>query len=90
MSRDTQDDLPKNMGPESKRPGSITFLLVGLVLLVTVAGLFVAFVPVVLCPECKGEPFAGWTNGHDPDSSRCWDRYRITILNRWQKGLGTR
>jgi len=33
-----------------KRPGSITFLLVGLVLLVTVAGLFVVLVRCVECP----------------------------------------
>jgi hypothetical protein len=33
----------------SKRPGSLTFMLVGLVLLMTVAGLFV---PFVRCPQC--------------------------------------
>jgi len=36
-----------------KRPGSITFLLVGLVLLITAAGLFAAIVPLVQCPSCQ-------------------------------------
>jgi hypothetical protein len=34
----------------SKRPGSLTFLLAGLVLLVTGAGLFVTLVPCWGCP----------------------------------------
>jgi hypothetical protein len=42
------------MDPKPKRPGSITFLLVGLVLLVTGAGMFAAFVPIVKCPVCLG------------------------------------
>ena len=47
-----------------KRPGSITFLLAGLVLLVTGAGLLAAFVPSVKCPDCQ-EGIVGYvlTNG---------------------------
>jgi hypothetical protein len=37
-----------------KRPGSVT-LLVGLILLVTATGLFLALVPVAPCPDC-GSP----------------------------------
>jgi hypothetical protein len=37
---------------EKKRPTSITFLLLGLVLLVMGAGLFAAFAPVFRCQRC--------------------------------------
>ena len=40
------------MGTSEKRPGSITFLLVGLVLMVMVSGL--AFIPLFTCPNCHG------------------------------------
>ena len=40
------------MGTSEKRPGSITLLLVGIVLLVAIATLFVAFAPVANCPDC--------------------------------------
>jgi hypothetical protein len=39
-----------------KRPSSITFLLVGLVLLVTGAGFMLSFVPLLECPSCQGQP----------------------------------
>ena len=39
----------------AKRPGSITFLLVGLVLLVTAVVLFVAVIPCVYCPMQRHE-----------------------------------
>jgi hypothetical protein len=42
------------MGTSEKRPGSITFLLVGLVLLVTIGGGVAAWVPAVVCPRCQG------------------------------------
>jgi hypothetical protein len=41
------------MDAAPKRPGSVTFLLVGLVLLVTAAGLSV-FLPIFQCPACGG------------------------------------
>ena len=40
------------MSTSEKRPSSITFLLVGLILLVTAVGLCLTFVPVVNCPDC--------------------------------------
>jgi len=42
------------MVAEAKRPGSITFLLAGLVLLVTVAGFAFFCIPLVKCPCCQG------------------------------------
>src|SRR5947207_4764008 len=42
------------MDPATKRPGSITFLLVGLVLLVTMAGFTFFCIPLVKCPCCQG------------------------------------
>ena len=41
------------MAISEKRRGSITFLLVGIILLVTVGGLFIAFAPVRTCPGCE-------------------------------------
>jgi hypothetical protein len=43
------------MAADAKRSGSITFLLAGVVLLVTAAGLFVAFAPVFRCRNCEIE-----------------------------------
>jgi endogenous inhibitor of DNA gyrase (YacG/DUF329 family) len=75
------------MDPESKRAGSMTFLLAGLVLLVTAAGLLIALVPMAPCPEkplhvfirrvhLQGSPFC---------CERCRDTERITFLNLWSK-----
>src|SRR6266849_4621572 len=47
------------MVDQTKRPGSITFLLVGLVLLVMVAGLFVTLVPSWECPARRHK----WASG---------------------------
>jgi hypothetical protein len=38
----------------SKGPGSASFLLVGLVLLVTLAGVLLTLMPAVKCPSCCG------------------------------------
>jgi len=44
---------------ETKRPGSVTFLLVGIILLVLGAGLYATFVPVVQCPQTGGSVHTG-------------------------------
>jgi hypothetical protein len=41
------------MEAKSKSPASLTFLLVGLVLLVTGLGLAIAFAPIADCPKCS-------------------------------------
>jgi len=74
----------------SKRSGLITSLLVGLVLLITGLGLFVAFVPVSECPGCEhGQRVLGVHGG--PISTihglevceRCKGKGKLSILNRW-------
>jgi hypothetical protein len=42
------------MDREAKRSGSISSLLVGLILLLTVAGLILSVVPLARCPSCGG------------------------------------
>ena len=76
----------------SNRPaGAVTFLLVGVVLLVGLAVVVAALVPVVECPENwyharvvdatnRGKPY--------PPCDRCHGRGRVTMLNRWLKGPG--
>jgi hypothetical protein len=69
-----------------KRLGSITSLLVGLVLLVTVAGTFMVFVPVIDCPESVhyGDHL-GWKHFH---CRRCdsWvdiDANKVSLWRKW-------
>lgn len=78
---------------QSKRPGSITFLLVGLVLLVTMAGLYVGLVPTVDCPVNQWDSFVdGMLRSHAVstvtplDCWRCHGHGRITLLNKWLYG----
>jgi hypothetical protein len=59
---------------------SITFLLVGLILLLA-GGAAAAFLPLVACPHCSGPiwsiPEHCW---------RCRGSYRISFVDRWRRG----
>jgi len=61
------------------RPGSKTFLLVGLVLLVTVGVLVAAFVPLVDCPldRHKSIGLHAWA------CPLCGDKEKTTLLRKW-------
>ena len=81
--------MRKNLGSQevdipSKRPGSITSLLVGIVLLVTVAGIVGAFFPVFSCPRCariRAKP-----DGEDFFVIRacecCGNTWKVTLFDR--------
>lgn len=86
------------MSQVERRPGSLTFLLVGLLLLVTAAGLFIALVPVVRSPKCPAPPapqdepvifFPGSSGGTvfkvhgDSICELCREGIRVTLLARW-------
>lgn len=82
------------MAADPKRAGSITYLLVGLILMLAGAGLFVAFAPVVRCQRCaiaiaieKG--IARLTPGPAPanphNCSHCDGKGRVTLLTHWLK-----
>jgi hypothetical protein len=74
------------MEPQAKRPGSVA-LLVGLVLLLTAAGAFIAFVPIVDCPESAHYGIEDkWGHYH---CRRCdsWvnvDANKISLLKKWR------
>jgi hypothetical protein len=75
-----------------RRPGSLTFLWVGMVLLITAGGLFIALVPVVRAPRCSALLYdsAGesifYSDGSVVTGTRdpCSGGIRITLLARWQ------
>jgi hypothetical protein len=73
------------MDSPSKRPGSITFLLVGLVLLVMVAGIL-GLVPLTICPACEG--YGGPYGGERAWCRRCAARGRVPLLNKWLSKQG--
>ena len=78
------------------RAGSATFLLVGLLLLVTAAGLFIALVPVVRCRRCPA-PFSMFVDepvvfvGEVPSTpirgvsgcASCGAGLKITLVAKW-------
>jgi len=75
------------MDDKHKRPGSITFLLVGLILLVMAAGAFIVLVPVVDCPEVVhyGDR-RSWKHFH---CRRCdsWvdvDANKVSLWRKWR------
>jgi hypothetical protein len=83
------------MGP-AKRPASVA-LLVGLVLLVTAAGLMVSLIPLAQCP--KGNQASHEIDAilrkanrlrdvDGPHCFRCNDRFRITLVSKWMGGEG--
>ena len=78
----------------AERRGLATMLPASLVLLVTVAGLFIALVPVVRTPHCSalpydfaGEPAIFFPGAQSPTYNGtpdpCNDGIRITLLSRW-------
>ncbi len=83
------------MDGQSKPPGSVTLLLVVMVLLVAAAGLVGAFVPMLPCPACDTEvkkllleasamsSFRTCAPPPLPLCKRCSDTYRITVLRPW-------
>jgi len=95
---DSRPSASSAMGLQPKCPGSITFLLVGLALLVTIAVLFVVFVPVTNCKDCAGERIrlayeevliqeGSLKPGDRPPPSKpcglCQGRARISLLKKW-------
>ena len=86
----------KRVDASVKRPGSIIFLLVGLVLFITVAGIFAGFAPAFPCPSCTivvnvTAPGAPMLGGLLPDQrdpcARCGARKygiggRICVVNK--------
>jgi len=86
-------------GSSVKRAGSMTVLLVGLLLLITAAGLFAALVPIVRTPKCFScvraqldEPViflpepSGAPSGSPPiapPNDFCGAGVRITIMAHW-------
>ncbi|HLY74464.1 MAG TPA: hypothetical protein VKU80_10130 [Planctomycetota bacterium] len=76
--------------PEQRRR-SLTFLLVGFVLLVTVAGLF-ALVPLMVCPNCElTRAQMGHNNNWKPGMPEaplpkcgyCRSQRKATLLKHW-------
>ena len=68
------------MDTNPKHPiSAIAFLLVGLVLLVTGAGIFLAAVPIVGCPAPRHQSIALFGD----ECPRCGDRQTITLYNKW-------
>lgn len=72
------------MDEQPKRPGSLTFLLMALVLLVTAAGVFGGFVPLYSCIDCairrgipKGDPKDIENCGY------CHGKGRATLFQHW-------
>ena len=70
----------------AKRPSSLTFLLVGLVLLVTTAGVFAAFVPIARCGACeidiairRGIPRAACPH----TCAHCDGKGQVPLLTHW-------
>lgn len=68
------------METSARRPGSITFLLAGLVLLTVCAGA-AAFLPLVRCPNCD---VPVWQLSER--CFRCDNRRVITLVDRWRRG----
>src|SRR6185295_16566214 len=56
------------MQSASKRLGSVAFVLVGLVLLVTATGLFIAHAPIFECTKCQGNSTLRNTGGTAPEA----------------------
>lgn len=64
----------------SKRPGSVA-LLVGLVLLVTAAGMAGAFMPIAECPLCKGR--RRWVLPTETNCVFCAGKGKLTLIKLW-------
>ena len=63
----------KNQGP-----------LAALILLVLVATIVVAFLPLLSCPRCEGRPWERFAGGTlSSPCSLCLGRRRITLLRNW-------
>ena len=70
----------EGMDDRTKRPGSITFLLVaGILLLLCLTGSAIAFAPIIRCPQAHS------TIWHQlqKDCPRCRGTLRISLLNKW-------
>jgi hypothetical protein len=65
------------MEVQAKHPGSIPPLLVGLVLLATVAGVVAAFFPLAKCPEHH------FYVHHVADCPHCGGSERVSLLSCW-------
>jgi hypothetical protein len=80
------------MDVQPKRPGSITFLLVGLVLLVTAAGVLILIVPLSDCPNPIHLLLVPQTSmsiefptpeGPKLGCDVCHGRKRVTLFRKW-------
>lgn len=93
LRRQCASEPAKKMALEPKRPASITFLLVGLVLLITAAGLFFCCFPIAPCPRCNRELQSyspvlqrEFIANGEQYCSYCMDKLQITFVNKWMKG----
>jgi hypothetical protein len=75
---------------ERLRSGSSTWLLIGVILLITAAALLIGFVPLVPCPSCFPSPespnyWAGNSGGVRPVPwcEECHGKFNITLLKKW-------
>lgn len=70
---------------ERRSSGSVTPWLMGLVLLVWLAAVVAAFVPVVPCPSAHHE----WdVYTPPPMCGLCKDKLRVSLLGKWINGQG--
>jgi hypothetical protein len=83
------------MDSGSKRPGSITSLLVGIVLLITIGGVGAMLYPSATCPKCEGRGLHRMIDAQGPPDIRgvsfrretcnfCSDRRMVSFLKRSQ------
>jgi hypothetical protein len=81
------------MASRSKHLSAILTVLAGMLVLTTLAGLVVSFVPIVPCPSVGREVhrifahdrMANIAKGIDgPHCFRCNDRERVTLLSKWR------
>lgn len=78
------------MEASASRTSMITSLLVGLVLLIVLAGLFVSLVPVVKCPDPNGVLAKGthleWISGRSTSElelcQECQGKGRVSLAHR--------
>ncbi len=77
------------MGAEgAARPAGFgTTLLIGVLVLILLAGIIVGFVPCVTCPKCKGRirtaevVFLQWH--WEPECTLCHEGKKVTPLRKW-------
>ena len=85
-----QDHVMEQMEIPSNRSSSVTTWLVGGILLVAIAAVVIAFVPLVECPDCEGSAERKILIGlgthpyyRNESCPRCSKTGKLSLLNRW-------